>query len=69
MEVFWTTINNINAGGWPLGKIVTVVIILVVTQILRVFLTATVIKRLEHWTSKTESEFDDELIAIKSRLV
>lgn len=64
METIWTTLKNINASGIPLGKIVTVVIILAVTQFLRVFLTSILLKRIERFTSKTESKFDDELINI-----
>ncbi|MGB5772961.1 MAG: hypothetical protein WBM32_24290 [Crocosphaera sp.] len=47
-----------------MGKIVTVVIILAVTQFLRVFLTGVILKRIERFTSKTESKLDDELIGI-----
>ncbi|MGK7941481.1 MAG: mechanosensitive ion channel family protein [Crocosphaera sp.] len=64
METFWTTLTNINASGFPIGKIAVVVIILAVTQFLRVFLTGIILKRLERLTSKTETTLDDELIGI-----
>lgn len=64
METLWTTLTNINASGFPIGKIAIVVIILAVTQFLRVFLTKIILKRIERFTSKTQSKFDDELIGI-----
>ncbi|MGB5593336.1 MAG: hypothetical protein WBM62_04785, partial [Crocosphaera sp.] len=63
-EPFFNNIKNLDFSGLPMGKIVTVVIILAVTQFLRVFLTGVILKRIERFTSKTESKLDDELIGI-----
>lgn len=64
MEKFWTSLTNLNASGFPIAKVAIVVIILVLTQFLRVFLTGILIKRIEQFTSKTESKLNDELIDI-----
>lgn len=55
---------NIDVSGIPVGKIIIVVLILTITQALRRFLVAAVIKQMEKFTAKTESTLDDELISI-----
>ncbi|MFB2937111.1 mechanosensitive ion channel family protein [Aerosakkonemataceae cyanobacterium BLCC-F154] len=64
MEQVWDTLKNIDYSGIPIGKILLVIVILTITQVLRRFVTAAIIKRIEVLTAKTESTLDDELIAI-----
>lgn len=64
MEQVWQTLKNIDVSGVPVGKILIVILILTVTQVLRRFFTAAIIKRIEKLTEKTETELDDELISI-----
>lgn len=66
MEQFLDALKNINIdiSGIPVGKIIIVVLILTITQALRRFLVAAVIKQIENFTAKTESTLDDELISI-----
>ena len=66
MEQFLDTIKNINIdfSGIPVGKILLVVIILTITQVFRRFFAEGIIKRIEYFTSKTESTLDEQLIAI-----
>jgi MscS family membrane protein len=64
MEAVWNTLKNINYSGIPVAKIVTILIILTLTQVLRRFFFAVIIKSFERMTHKTESKLDDELIAI-----
>lgn len=64
MEQIWQTLKSIDVSGVPIGKILVVIIILTLTQVLRRFFTAAIIKRIEKLTEKTETELDDELISI-----
>lgn len=66
MEQFLDTLKHINIdfSGIPVGKILLVVLILTITQVFRRFFIEAIIKRVEYFTSKTESTLDDELIAI-----
>jgi MscS family membrane protein len=64
MEAIWNTLKNINYSGIPITKIAAVILILTVTQTLRRFFVAVIIKNIERFTNKTESKLDDELIGI-----
>jgi MscS family membrane protein len=64
MEAIWNTLKNINYSHLPIAKIVIVLVILTLTQTLRRFVIAVVIKTIENFTKKTETDLDDELIAI-----
>jgi MscS family membrane protein len=64
MEVIWNTLRNINYSNIPIAKIAAVLIILTLTQTLRRFFLAVIIKTIESFTKKTETTLDDELIAI-----
>lgn len=64
MEQFLDILKNIDFSGFPIGKILLVIVILTMTQVLRRFFVATIIKFIEGLTAKTESTLDDELIAI-----
>lgn len=66
MEAVWNTLKNINFNysGIPIAKIMIVIVILTVTQTLRRFFIAGIVKSIERFTSKTESKLDDELIEI-----
>lgn len=64
MEAVWNALNNINFSGVPIGKIVTVVILLVLTQVLRRFIVGVIIATIERLTRKTKSTLDDELISV-----
>jgi MscS family membrane protein len=64
MEQLWDTLKNLDYSGVPLGKIVAVIIILTLTQTLRRFVIAAIVKTIERLTRKTKTTLDDELIAI-----
>lgn len=64
MEAIWNAVNSINYSNVPVAKIVTVLIILTLTQTLRRFVLAVIIKTIENFTKQTETTLDDELIAI-----
>ncbi|MDH6099542.1 mechanosensitive ion channel family protein [Anabaenopsis sp. FSS-46] len=64
MEAIWNTLKTINYSNIPIAKIATVVLILTLTQTLRRFILAVIIKNIEKFTSKTETTIDDELIVI-----
>lgn len=66
MQEFLDTLKNINIdiSGVPVGKIIVVVLILTITQTLRRFAIAAVIKQIEKLTAKTQNTLDDELISI-----
>jgi MscS family membrane protein len=56
--------KGIDAGGIPLLKIALVILAIALAQLCRKLFTAIIIKYLEDLTSQTETELDDELIAI-----
>ena len=64
MEAVWDFIKNLDYSGIPVGKIITVIVILALTQVFRRIFTAIVIKTLESLTGKTETTLDDELIEV-----
>lgn len=64
MPEIWNALKNINYSGIPIAKILVIILILTLTQALRRFLVAGIIKNIERFTSKTGSKFDDELIEI-----
>lgn len=64
MEQLWDTLKNLDYSGVPIGKIVAVIIILTLTQTLRRFVIAAIVKTIERLTRKTKTTLDDELIAI-----
>ncbi|HEY9801278.1 MAG TPA: mechanosensitive ion channel domain-containing protein [Leptolyngbyaceae cyanobacterium] len=64
MEIVWNTLKNLNYSSVPIGKIVTVIILLTITQTLRRFVVAAIVKTIESFTRKTKTTLDDELISI-----
>ncbi len=70
MESLWYFINNsllnseITFANIPLNKIILVGCILIFTQLLRGFFSATIISAIENFTSQTKTQLDDRLIAI-----
>lgn len=56
--------GEISAGDIPLLKITLVILVVTLAQLCRKFFTAIIIKYLEDLTSQTETELDDELLAI-----
>jgi MscS family membrane protein len=64
MEIVWNTLRNINYANIPIAKIVTIIIVLTLTLMLRRFFIAVIIKSFERFTSRTKSKLDDELIAV-----
>jgi len=64
MEAVWSFIKNLDYSGIPVGKIITVIVVLTLTQLFRRIFTAIVIKTVESLTSKTETTLDDELIEV-----
>ncbi|MFM2312025.1 MAG: hypothetical protein RLZZ04_1301 [Cyanobacteriota bacterium] len=57
-------LGGIGAGDIPLVKIVLVILAIALAQLCRKLFTAIIIKYLEDLTRQTETELDDELIAI-----
>ncbi|KAB8334543.1 mechanosensitive ion channel [Scytonema tolypothrichoides VB-61278] len=64
MEAIWNMLRNFDYSGVPIGKIVAAIIILTLTQVLRQFIVAVILKTLERFTRKTKTSLDDELIGI-----
>lgn len=64
METVLNALQSINYSNIPIAKIAAVIVILTITQTLRRFVLAVIIKTIEKFTSKTETTLDDELIAI-----
>ncbi len=64
MEALWNTLKNLDYSGIPIGKIIAAIIILTFTQTLRRFVVAAIVKTIERFTSKTETNLDDELVDI-----
>jgi MscS family membrane protein len=64
MEAVWNTLKNLDYSGIPIGKIVTIIIVLTLTQTLRRFIVAAIVNTIERLSRKTKSHLDDELIAI-----
>ncbi|MEB3180443.1 MAG: mechanosensitive ion channel domain-containing protein [Nostocaceae cyanobacterium] len=64
MEAIWNTLKNLDFSGIPIGKIIATIIILTLVQTLRRFIVAAIVKTIERFTSKTETNLDDELISI-----
>ncbi len=66
MESFSDTLRNfnINYSSIPIDKIIAAILILTLTQVLRRFLVAVIIKSIERFTRKTQTTLDDELIEV-----
>lgn len=64
MQELLNLIKNIDYSGIPIGKIITVIIILTLTQTLRRFVVGLIVKTIERFTRKTKTELDDELVGI-----
>lgn len=70
VQDFWDFVNTnwlnseITVLDIPLLKIVLVIVIITLAQVLRKLFSAIIIQSIEDFTSKTETELDDELIAI-----
>lgn len=64
MEEIQNTLKNINLSGIPVAKIITIIVVLTLTQVFKRFLIGVIIKRIKRLTSKTESELDDQLIEV-----
>ncbi len=64
MAVVWDFVKNINYSGIPITKIIIVILVLTITQVLRRFFISAIVKTLERFTSKTETNLDDELVSI-----
>jgi MscS family membrane protein len=64
MEAVLKALQSINYSNIPIAKIAAVLVILTLTQTLRRFVLAVIIKTIEKFTSKTETTLDDELISI-----
>lgn len=70
VQDFWDFVNTnwlnseITVLDIPLLKIVLVIVIITLAQVLRKLFSAIIIQSIEDFTSQTETELDDELIAI-----
>ncbi len=66
MEVFLNTLRdlNLNYSGIPISKIIAAIVILTLTQALRQFLVAGIIKGIERFTRQTQTTLDDELVEV-----
>lgn len=58
------TIQSIDVMDIPLGKIIIVAVVILLTLMLRKLFIAIVVNRLEHLTKKTENDLDDQLIEV-----
>lgn len=67
MEAVLNALKSIDYSNIPIGKIAAVIVILTITQTLRRFVLAVIIKTIEKFTSKTETTLDDEKSSQKSR--
>ena len=64
VQNFWDFLINLDYSGIPIAKIVIVFIILTVVQLFRQFLVLGIVRTIEQFTKKTETDLDDEFIAI-----
>ena len=70
MENIWYFVKNgllnseITLANVPLDKVVLVTLILIFTQLLRRFFSATIISSIENFTSETKTDIDDQLVEI-----
>jgi MscS family membrane protein len=66
MELFSDLLRNFNFSyaSIPINKIIAAILILTLTQVLRRFLVAVIIKSIERFTRKTQTTLDDELIEV-----
>ncbi len=70
MQELWNTIqsslfdSNLAIASVPLGRILLIVLILTITLFLRKVFSSLILSRIEHLTRGTETQLDDELIAI-----
>ncbi len=64
LESIWNTLKNFDYSGVPLGKIITIIVILTLVQTLRRFIIALIVKTIERFTRNTKTTLDDELVAI-----
>jgi MscS family membrane protein len=66
MELFSDLLRNfnVNYASIPINKIIAAILILTLTQVLRRFLVAGIIKSIERFTRKTKTTLDDELIEV-----
>ncbi|MCV3216080.1 mechanosensitive ion channel family protein [Plectonema radiosum NIES-515] len=64
MEAVFNTLKNLDYSGIPIGKILTVIILLTLTQTLRRFVVTAIVNTIERLTRKTNNNLDDEFIAI-----
>ncbi len=66
MESFSDMLRNFNVSysSIPIDKIIATILILTLTQVLRRFLVAVIIKSIERFTRKTQTTLDDELIEV-----
>ena len=61
---FWDFITNLNYSGIPIAKIAIVFFILTVFQVFRQVIVLGIVRTFERLTSKTETDLDDQLVAI-----
>lgn len=64
MEAIFDNLQNIDFSLIPIGKIVTIVVILVLTQLLKRFIAGVIIKTCKHFALKTPTTLDDELLDV-----
>ena len=64
LQTFWNFLSNLDYSGIPIAKIAIVIVILILGQTFRQFFVLRIIGILERLTSKTETDLDDQLIAI-----
>lgn len=64
MQEFWNLLINLDFSGIPIAKIAIVLVILTVTQVFRQVFVLGIVRTVERFTKKTETDLDDQLIAI-----
>ena len=73
MQELWNTIqsslfdSNLAIASVPLSRILLIALILTITLFLRKVFSSIILSRIEHLTRGTETELDDELLAILKR--
>ncbi|MBD2496899.1 mechanosensitive ion channel family protein [Nostoc sp. FACHB-280] len=64
MQEILNLLKNIDYSGIPIGKIVTVIVVLTLTQTLRRFVVELIVRTIERFTKQTKTDLDDELVGI-----
>ncbi|MDJ0515023.1 MAG: mechanosensitive ion channel [Trichodesmium sp. MO_231.B1] len=64
LETFWKSLEGVSIAGIPAYKLLIAFVVLLLTAILQGIIAEIIIKRIEALAANTESDLDDQLIAI-----